>query len=391
MPVSRYISEAMEKSSWIRRMFEEGTVLKAKFGAQNVFDFSLGNPDLSPPESFFNALNTLCSERQNGRHGYMPNSGFPEVTAAMAKKVRNDHEVNIEGRHIVMTCGAAGGLNVVLKTILNKGDEVIVPRPFFVEYGFYVENHGGVLVQVDTNDDFSLNIGNIERAISPKTRAILINSPHNPTGTVYSETQIIELARLLEKQTGRIIYMVADEPYREIVFDGVTVPGILKHYRQSIAVTSFSKTLSLPGERIGYIAVNPSCAEVEKLMGGLILSNRILGFVNAPALMQRAVALLIEAAVDIDAYRRRRDLLVNGLYGAGYNFPKPSGAFYVFCKSPASDDVAFVRHLLRFNILAVPGVGFAGPGYFRLAYCVSEDVISGSLPKFKEALQTFEA
>jgi aspartate aminotransferase len=391
MPVSRYISESMEKSSWIRRMFEEGAVLKAKFGAQNVFDFSLGNPDLSPPESFFNALNTLCAERQNGKHGYMPNSGFPEVTAAMAKKVRKDHDVDIEGRHIVMTCGAAGGLNVVLKTILNKGDEVIVPSPFFVEYGFYVENHGGVLVQAGTNDDFSLNIGNIERAITPKTRAILINSPHNPTGTVYSESQIKELAQLLEKQTGRIIYMVADEPYREIVFDGVIVPGILKHYRQSIAVTSFSKTLSLPGERIGYIAVNPSCAEVEKLMGGLILSNRILGFVNAPALMQRAVALLTEAAVDVDAYRRRRDLLVNGLYEAGYSFPKPSGAFYVFCKSPTSDDVAFVRHLLRFNILAVPGVGFAGPGNFRLAYCVSEEVIRGSLTKFREALQTFKA
>jgi aspartate aminotransferase len=291
-----------------------------------------------------------------------------------------------------MTCGAAGGMNIIFKTILDPGDEVIVPRPYFVEYGFYVENHGGRLVPVETGDDFALDIDAIDRAINDRTRAVIINSPNNPTGTIYPAEQIQALSALLKKRSvKRIIYLVSDEPYRDIVYDGTSVPSVLANYPQSIIATSYSKTLSIPGERIGYIAVNPACASIDKLLAGLILSNRILGFVNAPALMQRIVSALNDVSVDVDAYRRRRDILVEGLYAAGYEFPKPRGAFYIFCKSPLKDDVQFVQHLLKFNILAVPGVGFGGPGYFRLAYCVSEDTIRRSLPKFAEAIKSLPA
>ncbi len=392
MPIAKYINGSIEKSSWIRRMFEEGAVLKSKFGAENVYDFSLGNPDLDPPEKFFSELSRLAAAREKGKHGYMPNAGYPDVTASIARKIAKEHGVAIEGKHVLMTCGAAGGMNIIFKTILDPGDEVIVPRPYFVEYGFYVENHGGRLVPVETGDDFALDIDAIDRAITDRTRAVIINSPNNPTGTIYPAEQIKALSALLKKRSEkRIIYLVSDEPYRDIVYDGTSVPSVLANYPQSIIATSYSKTLSIPGERIGYIAVNPACASVEKLLAGLILSNRILGFVNAPALMQRIVSALNDVSVDVDAYRRRRDILVEGLYAAGYEFPKPRGAFYIFCKSPLKDDVQFVQHLLKFNILAVPGVGFGGPGYFRLAYCVSEDTIRRSLPKFAEAIKSLPA
>jgi len=391
MTVSTYIMNSMEKSSWIRKMFEEGAKLKAKHGEDNVFDFSLGNPDVPPPEKFYKVIKDLAGENTPGIHGYMPNAGYPGVREAIADKVSREHGMEILGSHVIMTCGAAGGLNVVLKTILNFGDQVIVPKPYFVEYGFYIANHGGKMELANTKEDFSLDVDAIKDAITDKTRAVLINSPHNPTGRVYPEQAIIELGNMLSqihRKSGRVIYLISDEPYREIVYNGIEVPSILKNYTYSIVVTSYSKSLSLPGERIGYVALNPAIPNVDNLMSGCILSNRILGYVNAPAFMQRVVARLTEETVDIEAYQRRKDVLTEGLRKAGYSFADPEGAFYIFCKSPMEDDVAFVKHLLNFNILAVPGSGFGGPGYFRLTYCIPEDVIQRSLPGFNDAIKT---
>jgi aspartate aminotransferase len=389
MSIAGHIKESIEKSSWIRKMFEEGIKLKAQFGDENVYDFSLGNPDLDPPAKFFEVLRSLAHEGKKGAHGYMPNAGYADVRKAIAAKVSKEQGIQVPPENIVMTCGAAGGLNAVLKTILNPGDEVVVSKPYFVEYNFYISNHNGVTKLAESDPDFSLNIENIRKAITDKTRAILINSPNNPTGRVYPEKLIRELSGILESfhKKGQTIYLISDEPYKEIVYDNIKVPGTMAGYSNSIVVNSYSKSLSIPGERIGYIAVNPACNDVETLMAGIILCNRILGYVNAPALMQRIVAQLTDVTVDITPYRKRRDLLASGLKEAGYNFPMPEGAFYIFCKSPLEDDVAFVRHLQKFNILAVPGSGFGGPGYFRMAYCVPEEVIRRSIPKFKEALE----
>jgi aspartate aminotransferase len=385
MAVAKHIVNSLEKSSWIRKMFEEGARLKKQFGDENVFDFSLGNPDVDPPQKFFDILKEMAQVRTPGVHGYMPNAGFPDVCAAIAGQVSRNSGRALSDEHIVMTCGAAGGLNVVLKTILNPGDNIIVPRPYFVEYGFYAGNHGGTLKIADTNEDFSLNVANIKKLIDANTRGVLINSPNNPTGRIYSEKEISELSRMLMDQGGPI-YLISDEPYKEIVYTDRRVPSILAAYDHSIVVNSYSKSLSLPGERIGYIAVNPSCADITTLMAGLIMSNRILGYVNAPALMQRIVAAVGDVSVDVASYRKRRDLFVEGLKDSGYSLPVPDGAFYIFCKSPIEDDVAFVKHLLKYNVLVVPGVGFGGPGYFRIAYCVPEAVIAASIPKFRQAL-----
>lgn len=388
MSIAGHIRESMTRSSWIRKMFEEGLKLKARHGEENVYDFSLGNPDLDPPHEFFKVIRAFAAEAIKGAHGYMPNAGFPSVREAIASRVRADHGVEMRGDCIVMTCGAAGGLNAVLKTLLDPGEEVIVSRPYFMEYNFYVANHNGKLVPVDSKVDFSLDIDAIEGAINEKTKAVLVNSPNNPTGRIYPESQIRALGDLLKEYhaKGQIIYLVSDEPYREIVYEGATVPSILANYAHSIVINSYSKSLSIPGERIGYIAVNPECSEFDELLAGIVLCNRILGYVNAPALMQRIVAELLEVTVDITPYRERRDLLAAGLREAGYTFPMPEGAFYIFCKSPIEDDVRFAAHLQKYNILAVPGAGFGGPGYFRLAYCVPKEVIARSIPKFKEAI-----
>lgn len=389
MSISEKINQSIERSSWIRKMFEEGAKLKAEHGENNVFDFSLGNPDLPPPNEFFTIFKKLAEERNGKAHGYMPNAGFPDVKSAIAAEASNDLNPTLNEENIIMTCGAAGGLNVVFKTILNPGDQVIVLKPYFVEYGFYIDNHNGEMVPAETNDDFSLNIENIKQVMTEKTKAILINSPNNPTGKVYSEEDIKKLAdTLTEFSNGKEpVYIISDEPYRKIVYDDVTVPSIMNYYNQSIVVTSYSKTLSIPGERIGYIAVNPKCQGNDKLMAGLILSNRILGFVNAPALVQRIVAELTDITVDVQTYANRRDILVNGLGNAGYNFIKPDGAFYIFCKSPIDDDVEFVRILQKYNILVVPGTGFGGPGHFRISYTVPGDMITRSLEGFSKAIE----
>jgi aspartate aminotransferase len=329
-------------------MFEQGMELKKKFGAENVYDFSIGNPDLDPPREFFDVILDFMKATQKGMHGYMPNAGFPDVRASVAGKVSKEQEAVVPASHVIMTCGAAGGMNVIFKTILDPGDEVIVPRPCFVEYGFYIQNHGGKMVLVDSAADFTLNIEAIASAINEKTRAVLITSPNNPTGRVYPEAQIQKLGEILNQRNGeKPIYLIADEPYREIVYDGVKVPSIFRHCIHSMIATSYSKTLSIPGERIGYVAVNPAMPDSEKLISGLVFSNRILGFVNAPALMQRAVAKLVNVSVPVEAYRKRRDLFYRGLTDAGYEVVRPEGAFYLFCKSPLPDDRAFVNHLLN--------------------------------------------
>lgn len=394
MPASAKIAEFIGRSSWIRKMFEEGARLKKEHGAKNVFDFSLGNPNLEPSKAVKQAMVAAASDMRPGIHGYMPNAGLPEMRATVAEKIRQDEGVAIEESHIVMTVGAGGGLNVVLKTLLSPGEEVICPKPFFVEYVFYADNHGGTIVPVATKSDFSLDLDAIEAAFTPRTAAVLINSPNNPTGRVYSEREIAALAALMDRkgrEIGRTVVLVSDEPYRGIIYDGTVVPSILKAYANSIVVTSFSKDLSLAGERLGYIAMNPEIENAALTMDGLVLCNRILGFVNAPAFIQRAVKDVIRDIVDVSVYKRRRDRLHGALTGFGYECVKPEGAFYLFPKSPIPDDVEFVALLQKKLILVVPGTGFWGPGYFRIAYCVSDETIEGALKGFEEALREARA
>ncbi len=390
MSISQKIKIATSSSSMIRKMFEEGAILKQKFGADKVYDFSLGNPNVAPPKDFEEELIKIAREVIPYKHGYMPNAGYPETRQAIAAKINRTSGLNLSGDHVIMSCGAGGALNVILKALLDPEDEVIVPVPFFMEYTPYVENYGGVVRRVKTRDDFSLNVAAMEAAVNEKTKALIINSPNNPTGKVYSKENIADLSLMLEKKSAelkRTIYLISDEPYREIVYDNVDVPNVLSIYKNSIIAYSYSKTLSLPGERIGYIAVNPEIEETAELIGALILCTRISGFVNAPALMQRIVARLQDTTVEVDVYKRKRDLLCDGLAEAGYKFEKPQGAFYLFPRSPIPDDAAFVQMLLKKNILVVPGSAFGSPGYFRIAYCVDDATIINSLAGFAEAIK----
>ncbi len=393
MTIATKIEQNIIKSSWIRKMFEQGAFLKAEHGSENVFDFSIGNPNLSPPKEFQKALETVAAQQESWVHGYMANNGFPFVRESVAENIRKEQAAEVIADDIVITCGAAGGLNVVLKALLNPGEEVLVPRPFFVEYTFYAENHGGVLKTVPTCKDFSLDIDAIEAAITEKTKVMIINSPNNPTGQIYSGDSLKALGEILEKKSreyGSVIYLISDEPYRKIVFDDVTVPPVFNCYAESIVATSHSKDLSLPGERIGYLAINPKAQYRDKLRQGMALTNRILGFVNAPAIMQRVLPLIHGASVDISAYKRKRDLFCEGLSDAGYCFTTPPGAFYLFPQSPIEDDVKFVQALQDELILAVPGTGFGGPGYFRLAFCVEDESIKRSMPAFKRVMARFK-
>jgi aspartate aminotransferase len=393
MPPSDKIQASIEKSSWIRKMFEEGIARKAKYGADNVFDFSLGNPNLEPPAKFKEVLKELAEDPTPGRHSYMPNAGLASTREAVADYLSKHNRQTFSADDIVMTVGAGGALNVVLKTLLNPGEEVIIPSPYFVEYNFYLDNHQGVPKTVKTKSDFSLDLDGIEEALGKKTKAVLINSPNNPTGKVYSQGDLENLGELLvrhSKKLGRTVYLISDEPYRKLVYDGVKVPSIFEAYKESFVVTSFSKDLSLPGERIGYAAVNPEMSDRPSMMAGMILCNRVIGYVNAPALMQRAVALLLEESVDIALYRKKRDMLYDGLTASGYECIKPGGAFYLFPKSPIEDDVAFVSALQEENILTVPGSGFYGPGHIRIAYCVDDRTIEKALPGFEKVIKGFK-
>jgi aspartate aminotransferase len=386
MPVAKKIAGFSHRSSWIRQMFEEGADLCRLHGPENVFDFSIGNPNLEPPAEFQRVLEELVRDRTPRLHGYMSNAGFPEARQAVAEHLSRDQGVDIPACNVVMTCGAGGALNVILKAVLDPGDEVIVPRPFFVEYEFYADNHGGVLKPVASRPDFDLDLGAIDAAIGRKTRVVLVNSPHNPTGRVYPQESLEALGELLRRkcrQTGRIIYLVSDEPYRRIVYDGHRVAPVMKAYANTIIASSYSKELSLAGERIGYAAAGPAIPQVEALMDGLVLANRILGYVNAPALMQRAVARLQGVSVDVTPYRRNRDVLCDALTEAGFSVFRPQGAFYLFPRTPIPDDVAFCRELQQHLVLVVPGSGFGLSGHFRLAYCVAPEVVDGALPAFR--------
>ena len=388
MAVSEKMKVFSEKSSWIRKMFEEGAKLKAEFGAEQVFDFSLGNPDVPPPPQFRELLMETAADTTPGQHAYMPNGGLVWVRQAIAARMSAEQEVSIDQGDMLMSCGAAGALNVVMKALLNPGDEVILLAPYFVEYSFYVDNHGGVGKVVQTDEEFNLDLQAIEEALTDKTKAVIINSPNNPTGQLYSAESIVALGHLLDEagmRFGNTIYLISDEPYRKIIFDDLQVPPIFKHVRNSIVLSSFSKDLSLPGERIGYLAVHPQADDKLALLDAMTLATRILGFVNAPAFMQRVVAGLQDATVDSSIYHRRRELFCTVLADGGYDFITPKGAFYLFPKAPIEDDVAFCAYLQKQKILAVPGRGFGAPGYFRLAFCIDEDYIVRSAPGFKAA------
>lgn len=393
MTIAQKMEDFITKSSWIRKMFEEGARLKAEYGADKVFDFSLGNPNLPPPERFREVLAAVAEEEAPGVHAYMPNTGLAETRRAVADFLQTEQQVSLSPDDIIMTCGAAGALNVILKAVLDPGDEVISPAPFFVEYGFYADNHGGTLKTVPTNADFTLDLAGLEAAVTEKTRVVLINSPNNPTGQIYSAGSLAALGKMLSEKSranGRAIYLVSDEPYRKIAFDNIDVPSIFHAYSETILVTSYSKDISIPGERLGFLAVHPDAEDKAKLLGAMGLANRILGFVNAPALMQRVVARLQGVQVDISAYARKRDLLCSGLAEYGYDFVQPPGAFYLFPRSPIPDDVAFVQELQKELILVVPGSGFGGPGHFRIAFCVEDETITGAMPGFKKVMGKYK-
>lgn len=392
MSVAKNIENIISKSSWIRKMFEEGARLKAEHGAKNVFDFSLGNPNVPPPEKFRKTLLDTVKSLGGGDHAYMPNTGYPHVRRAVADYLSVEQKVPVTENEVIMTCGAAGALNIILKTILDPGDEVVTPAPCFVEYGFYASNHGGVLKTVPANRDFTLDINAFASAITEKTKAVLINSPNNPTGQIYSKESLAEVGKLLTekgKKFGKTIYLLSDEPYRKIAYDGVVIPGMFACYNETIIATSYSKDISIPGERIGFAAVNPAATHKNALLGGMAFANRILGFVNAPALMQRVVASMQGESVEVSEYARKRELLCNGLSECGYKFVKPPGAFYLFPETPVKDDVMFVRALQEELILVVPGSGFMGPGHFRIAFCVDDETIINAMPGFKKVFNKY--
>jgi aspartate aminotransferase len=373
-------------------MFEQGAQLKKQFGAERVFDFSIGNPNLEPPKEFFDVLQNEASTRAPSRHGYMPNVGYTDAREKVAEYVSEQHGLDLFPEHIVLTCGAGGALNVLFKTLLDPGDEVIVPSPYFVEYDFYISNHGGICTTVPTEDDFSLNTAAIAAAITDRTKAVLINSPNNPTGRIYSFETLRTLGNVIADASRRLkreIYLISDEPYSKIVFDNAVVPSVLQICPNSILVTSYSKDLSIPGERIGYIAVNPALEPLDDLMNGLAFAQRTLGFVNAPAIMQRVIARMQGVSVDTSLYQRKRDLLCGLLKDLGYSFVRPEGAFYLFPRSPVDDDVQFVRDLLQERILVVPGSGFGRSGHFRIAYCVEDAVITGAANGFERVAKKY--
>lgn len=384
MAIAAKIQTSIEGASWIRKMFEEGERLRAVHGAGNVYDFTLGNPNIEPPARYDEEFRQLAAAPPPGMHRYMSNAGYQETRAAVAEVLSESSGLQVTAENVVMTCGASGALNVVLKTILNPGEEVIILTPHFVEYKFYIDNHGGVPREVWTDrETFQLDLAAIENAISEKTRAIIINTPNNPTGVIYPAESLQKLGDLVqrkERELERQIYVISDEPYARIAYDGMAVPSIFPFIDNAVVVTSHSKDLALPGERIGYLAANPRMTHGELFMEGAIFCNRTLGFVNAPALLQRLVAKLQRESVDVGEYRQKRDILYDGLTGLGFSMVKPDGAFYLFPRSPIADDVAFVRLAQKHHLLLVPGAGFGAPGYFRIAYCVDMGMIERSLP-----------
>lgn len=390
--LSKQIAAALGNSSMIRKMFEAGNELRKKYGNDKVYDFSLGNPDVPAPAAVKTALQEIAEKAdQPFALGYMPNAGYPECRARLGEYLTREQGVTVPGSHVVATCGAAGGINAFFRAVLEAGDEVICPSPYFVEYAFYAGNFQGKLVPVPSKKDtFELDCSAIAAAINSKTRAVLVNSPNNPTGQIYTRRELEELAGVLNEASakyGRTIYLIADEPYRYLNYDNCEVPSVFSVYPASVVIGSFSKTLSLAGERIGYVAVNPALEGAEELLNGVIMTNRILGYVNAPALAQQILIRSVDATVDLDIYRRRRNLMAEVLTDAGIEFLMPKGAFYFFPKSPVADERIFVEKLLAERILAVPGRGFGLEGHFRLTFCVDESIIANSADSFKNAMK----
>lgn len=382
-------------NSTIREMFEEGKRLASIYGEENVFDFSIGNPNVEPPEEIKSIIKRIVNEEKpNLLHGYMNNSGYEDVREAIANHLSKEYKLKLKYENIIMTCGAAGGLNIILKSILEPEDEVIVFAPFFGEYINYVNNFNGIVKVISANTtNFQLNLEELKNQISKKTKAVIINSPNNPSGVIYSEETIKNLSKILrEKQLefNKDIYIVSDEPYREIIYDKNKVPCILNYYENSFIVYSYSKSLSLPGERIGYVVVNNNMNTFKDVIDSLNIANRILGFVNAPSLFQRVIKESLNLEVDTNIYKKNRDLLYNHLTSIGFECLKPDGAFYLFPKSPIEDDVKFCEDAKRFNILAVPGKTFGCKGYFRLSYCISYDKIKKSLKAFEELINLYK-
>ena len=392
--ISEKMRPYVENNSAIRAMFEEGNQLRAKYGADKVFDFSLGNPNVPAPECVKEAIIDLVTKEDPVvLHGYMSNAGFEDVRDTIAESLNRRFETKFEGKNLIMTVGAASGLNVILKTVLNPGEEVIVFAPYFLEYGAYVRNYDGVLVEVSPDTaTFQPNLEEFAQKITEKTRAVIIDNPHNPTGVVYSEETIQEVARIMEekqKEFNRVIYLISDEPYRELVYDGAVVPYLTKYYKNTVVGYSYSKSLSLPGERIGYLVIPDEVEDSEEVISAATIANRILGSVNAPSLIQKVIGKCVDAEVDIAYYDRNRTALYEGLKECGFECIKPQGAFYLFVKSPVPNEKEFCNAAKKYNILMVPGSSFACPGYVRLAYCVSYETIQNSLPAFKKLAEEY--
>ncbi len=379
MPISKLVTEGLESASWIRRMFEAGIQLKQKVGADQVADLSLGNPVLEPPPEVIERLQQIAADPTPGTHRYMPNAGLPETRQAVASHLAAATGVPYGPDNVVMTVGAGGGLVVLLKSLLDPGDEVVLLAPFFAEYTHYVANFRANSVIVRTDDRFRPDAQAVAEAITPRTRAVIVNSPNNPSGVVYPAEDFAALGAVLDEASerqGRPIALISDEPYREIVYDGVEVPWPVNHYRHSVHVTSFSKDLALPGERIGYVAFNPASEDAVDLWRAMVFGMRALGFVNAPAIQQRLVAGLLDVRVDVAGYAEKRGRLLDALDAGGFDVVRPEGAFYLFPRVPGDgDDVAFVRTCVEERLLVVPGSGFAWPGHVRLAYAVTDRTV----------------
>ena len=390
MAVSQLAREQMKQSSWIRRMFEEGAELRNAHGADNVFDLSLGNPLLPPPPEFYQVLNEIANQRDTGLHRYMPNPGFAETRAAVAEGLRSESGIDFTLDDIIMTVGAAGAINVVLKAMLDPGDEVILIAPYFAEYVFYVQHANGVVRVVGCDANFQPDIDALKSVVTERTKAVILNSPNNPSGVIYPDSLLAELGAALqecEQRFGTEIYIISDEPYRKLIYGPVPYPFVFPHHRHSVVATSHSKDLGLAGERIGYIAFNPADTGRSDLFDASVFMLRTLGFVNAPAILQRVVSKLQSCTVDIEVYRQKRDFIHTELSRFGYECRLPDGGFYLFPRSPIADDVEFVNRLKEQLVLVVPGTGFGMPGFFRASYCVEDSVLEGSLTGFAAAIE----
>jgi aspartate aminotransferase len=395
MPISKQLEKYLANSSWIRKLFEEGQAMRLT-SREPVYDLTIGNPDLEPPPKFKKILRELASDPTPGQHRYMSNVGYLQTRQALADSLNSDYGDGLSEafspEHVLMTVGAGGAINVALKVLLNPGDEVIVCAPHFVEYRFYIENHGGRIVMAGTRPDFDLDPTDIEQKLTDRTKVLLINNPNNPTGVVYPQKTLDEVGEVLRahsKKRGEPIFLLDDAPYRKLVYDMPRCTSSLAAYENTLFASSHSKDLGIPGERIGFLAISPMCREWRRIAEGTAFANRSLGFVNAPAMMQRVVAHLQDETIDLDWYRTKRDRIVAQLTEAGYEMPYPGGAFYIFPKAPGGDDVAFIKKLKDERLLVVPGTGFGYAGYFRLAYCVNDNVLEGALPILEKAIKDY--